>query len=59
MPTVIVDTGSGRVEIESPARRLSRVEADTGSGDVRLRLGDEASFEARADESDRPETRSP
>jgi hypothetical protein len=43
---VSVDTGSGDVEIEG---RLGRVKADTGSGNVRLRLGPDADFEARAD----------
>jgi hypothetical protein len=37
------------VAIVSPAERLTRLKADTSSGNVRLRLGPEASFELKAD----------
>ncbi len=44
-----VDTGSGNIELAvKSAARLARVHADTGSGDVILRLGPDASFEAIA-----------
>jgi hypothetical protein len=43
------DTGSGSVELEAGGARLRRMRAGTDSGDVRLRLGADASFEARGE----------
>jgi DUF4097 and DUF4098 domain-containing protein YvlB len=45
---VEADTG-GSVDLELGGGSLARVSADTGSGDVRLRLPADASFEVRAD----------
>jgi len=45
----VADTGSENVEIQARSvARLARVKADTGSGNVTLRLGPDASFEAFA-----------
>lgn len=45
---VKVDTGSGRILLVAKGGSLTRVVAESGSGSVRLRLGADASFEARA-----------
>jgi len=44
------DTGSGDVHFQERGHRLTRVTANTGSGNVVLRLGPDASFEALADQ---------
>jgi hypothetical protein len=43
------DTGSGSLELEAGGARLRRVRAGTSRGDIRLRLGAEASFEVRGE----------
>jgi hypothetical protein len=42
------DTGSGNVDVESRSQRLRSIKASTGSGDVALRLGPDAGFDAQA-----------
>jgi len=44
------DAGSGDVEVVAKGTRLERVRANAGSGDLTLRLGPDASFEAYADQ---------
>lgn len=44
------DCGSGDLVFETTGTRLTRVTTDSGSGDVTLRLGPAASFEARVDQ---------
>lgn len=44
------DCGSGNLVFETTSTRLMHVTTDSGSGDVTLRLGPAASFEARVDQ---------